>query len=84
MRMYAFMNAVEYIRTKVFKMTQAPFAAVAGVSQPTVSRWEQDSMPGSQPTRAEMENIRKAAMERGLPWDDSWFFQVPDDDEVAA
>jgi transcriptional regulator with XRE-family HTH domain len=85
MRMYASMNAVEYIRTKVFKMTQAPFAAVAGVSQPTVSRWEMDSLPGSQPDREEMERIRSAAIERGLPWNDSWFFQTfPDDDEVVA
>ena len=66
-------------------MTQAPFAAVAGVSQPTVSRWEEDSLPGSQPDREEMERIRSAAIKRGLPWSDSWFFQTfPDDDEVAA
>jgi hypothetical protein len=31
-----------------------------------------------------MENIRKAALERGLAWDDSWFFQTFPDDEVAA
>ena len=87
MRMYASMNAVEHIRKRIFKLKQAPFAAVAGVSQPTVSRWEQDDLPGSQPTRAEMDRIRSAALEQGLAWDDSWFFQTfPDDaaEETAA
>lgn len=87
MRMYAPMNAVEHIRKRIFKLKQAPFAAVAGVSQPTVSRWEQDSLPGSQPSRAEMDRIRNAALDQGLEWDDSWFFQTfPDEaaEETAA
>lgn len=85
MRMYASMNAVEHIRKRIFKMKQAPFAEVAGVSQPTVSRWEQEGLPGSQPSRAEMENIRSEAVKRGLPWDDSWFFQTfPDDAEQES
>lgn len=83
MRMYSSMNAVEHIRKRVFKLKQAPFAAVAGVSQPTVSRWEEDQLPGSQPTRAEMDRIRSAALERGLDWDDSWFFQTFPDEEAA-
>jgi DNA-binding transcriptional regulator YiaG len=82
--MYTRMNAIEHIRTRVFKLKQGPFAELAGVSQPTVSRWEQDSLPGSQPDRDEMERIRKAAIDRGLEWNDSWFFQTFPDDEVAA
>lgn len=80
------MNAVKYIRKRVFKLNQAPFAAeVAKVSQATVSRWERDDLPGSQPNRTEMGRIRSAAIERGLDWDDNWFFQTfPDDDEAAA
>lgn len=82
MRMMRIMNAVEYIRTKVFKLKQAPFAAIAGVSQPTVSRWEQAA---SQPSRGEMEKIRSAAMDRGIPWNDSWFFQAhPDESRETA
>lgn len=80
------MNAVKYIRTQVFKLRQAPFAAeVAKVSQATVSRWETDELMGSQPDREDMDRIRSAAMERGLPWNDSWFFQTfPDAAEDTA
>jgi transcriptional regulator with XRE-family HTH domain len=76
------MNAVEYIRTRIFQLKQAPFAEVAGVSQPTVSRWERE--PGSEPNRDEMERIRSAAISRRLPWDDSWFFQTFPDDEAET
>ena len=85
MRMYALMNAVKHIRERVFKLTQAPFAALAGVSQPTVSRWEEADNLGSEPTREQMARIRSAAIERGLEWNDSWFFQTfPDDAEQES
>jgi transcriptional regulator with XRE-family HTH domain len=77
------MNAVEFIRTKIFKLKQAPFAEIACVSQPTVSRWEQGECVGSEPNREEMERIRNAAIDRGLEWNDSWFFQTFPDDESA-
>jgi transcriptional regulator with XRE-family HTH domain len=69
------MNAVRNIRKSVFKLSQAQFAAVACVSQPTVSRWEK----GSEPSRDDMERIRSAALDRGLGWDDKWFFETPTD-----
>lgn len=80
------MNAVQYIRTKVFDLSQAAFAAdVAEVSQPTVSRWEDENQPGSQPDREDMKRIRDKALARGLKWNDSWFFQTfPDEEETAA
>lgn len=82
--MYASMNAVEYIRTRIFKLKQGPFAVVAGVSQPTISRWEAADCKGSEPSRDEMDNIRKEAIKRGLEWNDSWFFQTfPDEPESA-
>lgn len=84
MRMYSRMNAVEHIRTRIFKMKQAPFAAVVGVSQPTISRWEAPDFIGSEPNREEMSRIRDAALERGLKWDDSWFFQTFPDEETAS
>lgn len=74
------MNAVKFIRTKVFKLEQAPFAGIAGVSQPTVSRWEQAEITTSEPNREEMRLIRSEAIKRGLEWNDSWFYQTfPDD-----
>ena len=75
------MNAVEHIRTKVFKLKQGPFAAVAGVSQATVSRWEKQ---GKEPSREKLDNIRKAAIEAGLEWNDSLFFEKPPVDQVSA
>jgi transcriptional regulator with XRE-family HTH domain len=68
------MLPIEHIRSKVFKLSQAPFAEVAGVTQPTVSRWERGEFP---PNQDQLERIRRAALERALPWDDAWFFEVP-------
>lgn len=73
------MNAVKHIRTQVFKLSQAPFAEVAGVSQPTVSRWEQQDVS---PSRDDLARIRKAALELGYEWNDSWFFDAPE--QVAS
>lgn len=67
------MNAIRYIRTKLFKVTQAEFAQCAGVMQSTVSRWES----GVAPTLVEMEAIRSSAQQRGIDWNDSYFFEVP-------
>lgn len=68
---------MKHIRTKVFAVTQSEFAALAGVTQASVSRWEK----GVAPSLDEMRAIRSAAEERGLPWDDKFFFETP---EVAA
>jgi len=65
------MNALERIRRHVFKATQAEFAAIAHVTQATVSRWEN----GGCPTLKEMEAIREAAADRpDIDWSDSLFF----------
>lgn len=72
------MNPIRYIRTEVFKLKQAEFAAVAGVKQSTVSRWEN----GGEPSLEEMRAIRQAALDRKIKWNDAWFFNAPA--EVAA
>lgn len=66
------MKPIERIRKEVFDLTQAAFAEVAGVTQPTVSRWENGEW---EPNLDELENIRKAAQARGIHWEDSWFFE---------
>lgn len=55
-------------------LSQVEFAAIAGVAQPTVSKWEAGVL---HPNRDEMARIRAAAAERGLEWQDSWFFETP-------
>lgn len=67
-------NTVRFIRLAIFKVSQEEFAAIAKVAQPSVSRWEN----GGSPSLEEMQNIRKEAVARKLPWDDRWFFEVPE------
>ena len=64
------MSTMKHIRTKIFGVTQAEFASLAGVAQATVSRWEN----GIAPSLDEMKAIRKAAEEGEVPWDDRYFF----------
>lgn len=67
------MTPIQFIRKNVFQAKQIEFAAIAGVGQATVSRWEN----GGAPSQAEMTAIRNEAIKRGLPWQDSYFFDAP-------
>lgn len=68
------MNTLKRIRVDVFDVRQPEMARIAGVSQSTVSRWEKGEFtPGIEPLR----NLRKAALERGLPWDDALILESP-------
>jgi len=68
------MTPIEHIRRFVFEVTQAQFAAIAGTTQASVSRWENGEQA---PDQKEMARIRTAARRRRLPWEDRWFFEVP-------
>lgn len=68
------MNAFRHIRKNVLSLSQAELALIAGVSQGTVSKWENGE---SNPNRDEMSRIREAAIARDLPWEDVWFFEAP-------
>lgn len=68
------MRPVEHIRKSVFRLSQHAFAEVAGVSQATVSRWENGEF---EPNRDELQRIRDAARDNGITWDDRWFFESP-------
>ena len=67
------MTVLKLIRLNVFGVDQVGFAAIVGVTQGTVSRWEH----GMEPSLTNLSAIRYAAMSRGLPWSDSWFFAPP-------
>ena len=68
------MNPLLHIRKNVFDVTQVEMAAIAEVSQGTVSKWESGALA---PDRHELGRIRQEAARRGLTWDDAWFFEAP-------
>lgn len=71
---------IAHIRSGVFGLSQAEFAKLAGVTQPTVSRWERGEF---EPNRDELERIRTAARTLKIDWDDSWFFELPTTEAAA-
>lgn len=64
------MELIKDIRKKL-GLTQQGFADVAGVTQATVSRWEDGKW---QPKLVEVARIRSYAIQHGFEWDDSVFF----------
>lgn len=68
------MNPILHVRKSVLGLSQAELGAIAGVSQGTVSKWEAGE--GS-PSRDELARIRSAAIEKGIAWEDRWFFEAP-------
>lgn len=73
-------NPALFIRTKVFGCeSQQAYADLIGVSQASVSRWEQcGRVPGHRQGR-----IREKAHELSLTWDDRYFFEVPKDQDQS-
>ena len=65
------MTPQEYIRRHVLGLTQVEMAERFGVDQTTVSRWERKGFFPPDIQR----RIRE--MQKGRPWNDSWFFEVP-------
>jgi transcriptional regulator with XRE-family HTH domain len=68
------MSAMIHIRKTVLKVSQRELAAISGVTQTTVSRWEAGSL---EPSRDEMLRIRDEARRRRVKWNDRWFFEAP-------
>lgn len=75
------MNPMLHVRKAVLGISQADLAAIAGVRQGTVSKWEAGQL---EPDRAELGRIRQAVIDRGLEWDDSLFFASPSRNEGAT
>lgn len=67
------MNQMLRIRRNVFRVTQIEMAQIAGVKQPTISRWERGLR---EPDLSHLQRIRAEAHRRKLRWDDRWFFTV--------
>lgn len=68
------MGALRHIRENILGLSQAEMAVLTQVSQGTVSKWEAGKLA---PSRDEMARIRAAAIERGIAWNDAWFFASP-------
>lgn len=68
------MSTMNHIRKKVLKVSQRELAAISGVTQTTVSRWESGTL---EPSRDEMLKIRDEARRRRVKWNDRWFFETP-------
>jgi len=65
------MNNIKFIRTQVFKVGQAEFASIVGLTQPAISRWEAGE---TSPTLEQVRMIREEAKRRALAWDHEWLF----------
>ena len=74
------MNQIRHIRKTVFNLSQVEFGELVKVAQGTVSKWENGEL---EPSRSDLELIRLTAKERGFPWEDSWFFEVPSPSEAV-
>jgi transcriptional regulator with XRE-family HTH domain len=68
------MNSIRHIREKVLGLTQTQLALLTGVTQGTVSRWETGKL---EPTLDELRKMREAAQDKGVEWNDAWFFDAP-------
>lgn len=72
------MSVMKQVR-QLLNLPQNRIAAIAGVSQATVCRWEQGQW---EPNRDELERIRNYAIANGIDWEDANFF--PSDDPPAS
>lgn len=71
---------LRHIRRAVLGITQQRLAEITGVSQATVSRWEDGNLS---PNLTEMAAIRNEAIRLGKPWDDRLFFAPPSEGAAA-
>ncbi len=67
MDIHKWMNPIEHIRRRVFRVTQVEMAKIAGVRQATISRWEAGL---TDPSLKHLKRIRAEARKRRLAWDD--------------
>lgn len=81
MRICIGMNTMFHIRTAILGVSQAQMAEIAGVAQPTVSRWETGELS---PGLDEMARIRAYAKAHKIKWTDRLFFELPTPKGAAA
>lgn len=75
------MNIMKRIRTEILAVKQREMAVIAKVSQATVCKWENGEL---EPGLTEMSLIRAEAERRQIPWNDAWFFKLPEQQRASA
>jgi transcriptional regulator with XRE-family HTH domain len=76
------MNPIRFIRTRIFRLNQAEFGRMAGLSQPAVSRIENGEQS---PSLEDVARIRAEAKRQALSWDDAWLFgSIPNEASQAV
>jgi transcriptional regulator with XRE-family HTH domain len=69
------LSTARYIREHVFGIpTQAEFARLLNYTQATISRIETGEIALG---RDYQDRVRALARDRGVRWNDTWFFEVP-------
>ncbi|RUM40164.1 MAG: hypothetical protein DSY80_10700 [Desulfocapsa sp.] len=69
------MTPMQFIRKQIFKVdTQLEMAELLGYQQATISRYES----GWRISAVSQERIRRLAVDRGIAWNNDWFFSVPE------
>ena len=69
-----------FIRKHVLRMTQEQLAAELCVTQTTTCRWDKG---GAFPSWAQIK-IREIGRAKRSDWSDSWFFEVPEEQDDAV
>lgn len=75
------LTPLRHIRRTILGVTQQRLAELTGVSQATVSRWEDGELF---PSLNEMSAIRNEAIRLGKEWDDGLFFSTPESSDKAG
>jgi transcriptional regulator with XRE-family HTH domain len=68
------MTPFKHIRKFVLAATTGQMAEICGVSQGTISKWENGL---HSPDLAAITRVRDHVKASGKEWDDSWIFEVP-------
>jgi transcriptional regulator with XRE-family HTH domain len=68
------MNGIKFAQKCVLRCSQVEFGNLVGASRSTVANWISGK---TSPTFHHIQAARDEIIKRGLPWNDSWWFDPP-------